>query len=168
LTPPASTPPRASITFDVEVTVPARGADICALAIDLDRFVAVEPTLYAAQWLQPGPPSAGARADVVGEIPFAVSLVRHVIGRPHGIAVLEELDPGRALTYTLTTARARGVLRATFADHAATSTVQVTGWILPTALAGQIALAPWRDLLTRRANRAIERGVRRAGVAVTS
>jgi hypothetical protein len=161
-------PPRGSLVFDVAVDTRASGSALSALAVDLDRYTLVEPRLTHAQWLADGMPQAGARAEVVGDIPFSVALVERVIGHPRGIATLEAFEPPGWLAYRLETARAIGHLTARFTDSTDGCVVAVNGWIVPRQRFVHLALAPIAPLLRQLVDDAVTRGVMRAAAAVAA
>ncbi len=138
---------------------------LCALATDLPRYVEAEPRLRRARWLDPGEVRQGMRAEVVGDIPFTLPLIRRVIGPPSGIATLEQYAPPGRFTYRLETDRAIGRLEASFADTAAGCVVEARGWIVPRQRLARLVLAPLGPLLREMADQAVARGLRRAVAA---
>ncbi|MCA1690608.1 MAG: hypothetical protein LC720_09365, partial [Actinobacteria bacterium] len=154
--------------FAAVVRVGVPGGELCALALDLPRYARAEPRLRAADWIDGGPAAVGAAAEVVGDIPFALPVFEALIGQPRGVARLEELDPGTGLAYSLETPRARGYLRADFAEDRGETVVEVRGWICPRSRAGRRSLRPLAPMLNPVVSGMVGRAVARAAAAVAS
>jgi hypothetical protein len=155
-----------AIPFSTVVAVDADADALCRLAVDLERYTAVEPTLAHAAWLEGGPPRSGSRALVEGEIPFSVPLVRRVVGPPHGTATLERFEPPRVVEYSLSTRRADGVLTARFEQRDDATVVRAAGWIDPHSASARRLLRGLRGPLGQLAANAIRRGVLRAAAGL--
>lgn len=159
-------PGGAAIVFAAVVRVGVPGGELCALALDLPRYARVEPRLRSAEWIDGGPAAVGADAEVVGDIPFSFPLFEALIGQPRGVARLEELDLGSSLAYSLETPRARGYLRAEFAEDRGETVVEVRGWICPRSRAGRRSVGPLAPMLNPVVSGMVGRAVVRAAAAV--
>jgi len=157
--------PSGAVVFATQVAVAASGRSLCALATDPPRYATVEPRLREARWLDADAPAVGSRVAVVGDIPFSIPIVRLAVGHPRGVAVLEELDLPRLLSYSLETDRASGRMTARFHDRPGGCLVEVRGWIVPHSRLGQVLLASLGGALRPLAEAAIRRGVSRAAAA---
>jgi hypothetical protein len=148
----------------VETAAPA--GELAALPLDLDRYVAAEPRLRSARWINADGPAVGARASLTADIPFTIPLVRRHFGMVEVIATLIDWTPAESLEVKVAGKDATGSARIRVDATARGSIVHVCGEIEPTRATARLALRPLTPVLELLANRAIERGVRRAADAV--
>lgn len=142
--------------------VSASGHELCDLATDFDRYAIAEPRLTSGSWIHAGPPFAGAKADVVAEIPFRLPIVRTWFGTPTGRTTLLKYDPPNGLVYSLDAKHATGLLEAEFTRHDEGWSAHVSGWILPRRTMARLALLPVTGPLSQATNAAVLRGLLRA------
>jgi hypothetical protein len=154
------------IAFATTVRVGVPPAALCELAIDLPRYVRVEPRLRAARWLEGGGPWVGASAEVVAEISFSTPIMDRVIGPPRGVARLEGLDPGSWLAYSLETPKAEGYLDVHLVERGGATVVTARGWIHPLSATGRAYLRPLAPVLGHVVSRVVSRAVLRAAAAL--
>ena len=144
----------------VETSVTAE--ELARLPFDFDRYVAAEPRLRSARWLDGDVPRVGARAEVQAEIPYAVPLVRATLGAPTALVTITQWDPPFALAVTFLGTGYRGDARVALARGPTGCRVEITGVVRARHRAASALLLPLTPLLENRASQALHRGITRA------
>lgn len=153
------------VRLHARVVAAADREALATLPFDFERYVEVEPRLRSAQWLTPGGPGVGKRAEVVVDIPFTVPLVRRVFASADVIATVTEWEPPQRSAITFESHRFTGHAQVRLLSLRDGCRVDVDGRVRPRARLAQVALRPLGPLVERLATRAIERGVGRAAAA---
>lgn len=126
-----------------------------------DGYVASEPRLVSARWLDSGAPQVGAQGEVVTDMPFTVPLVRRLIRNPRGIVTVTEWSPPRRCACRFEGSGLEGAVTLDMLDEGARRRIDVNGVIAPTSGLAGMLLRPLHPQLERLAARSVRRGMGR-------
>jgi hypothetical protein len=145
----------------------ARSSELSALALDLNRYVSLEPRLRSARMLDSQPPKVGSEIEITAEIPFSVPLMRALMGPPQGIAKILRWEPDHELEIYFEASRFVGHVTVVLANQEQGTLVDVNGFARPHARLAQLALLPIKPLIEDLAKRSILRAISRIDQAIS-
>lgn len=134
---------------------------LLATVAEPQRYVASEPRLVSARWLDPGGPRRGARGEVVTDMPFTVPLVRRLIGSPRGTVTVTEWAPPHRCACRFASATLEGELAVAIQARDGALVLDFDGVVTPRSRLAMLMLRPLRRQLERLASRSVRRGMDR-------
>lgn len=149
------------IRIEQRIKIGASAEMLFALIVDPQTYVAIEPRLHSARWLDDGVVRRGARAAVVTNIPFTLALVRALIGAPAGVITVTEWSPTDRLACEFRGATVVGELEVLIEPEGRASILHLNGSVAPRRTSVKWLLRPMRRQLEGLVARSIERGAKR-------
>lgn len=142
----------------VETRLPA--AVLFEAFADPRAYVAEEPRILSARWIEDGP-GLGARGEVVADIPFTVPLVRRLFGRCRGTLLLTSWAPPQRCAGSFSGGSFDGGGSVEVRDLGNARVVDVDVAFTPASKVVTLVLTPVRERLERLAANSISRGFAR-------
>ncbi len=150
-----------SIRIEQQVTTVAPLEALIAVALQPGDYVAYEPRLVSARWLDAGAPYVGARMEVVTDMPFTISIVRRIVGNPRGTVTITEWDPPRRFAGHFNGRGLNGEFSVDLHDRGGIRQLDVDGAVTPASKWAWLMLQPLRPRLEQLAAQSVQRGLKR-------